>query len=50
MCFILKCIFLIIGELSQEIRTRSSHKIESNLALIFEIQLESVDEAVQDQS
>ena len=40
----------IIGEPSQGIRTRSSLRIESNLALISEIQPECVDEALQDQS
>ena len=40
----------ILGKLSQGIKTRSSLRIESNLPLIFEIQLESVIEALQDQS
>ena len=39
----------IIGEPSQGIRTRSSLKSESNLALISEIQPESIDEALSDQ-
>ena len=40
----------IVGEPSQGIRTRSSLRTESNLALISEIQPESVDKALQDQS
>ena len=39
----------IIGEPSQGIRTRSSLRSESNLALISEIQPESIDEALSDQ-
>ena len=40
----------IIGEPSQGVRTRFSFRIESNLPLISEFQLECVDEALQDQS
>ena len=40
----------IIGEPSQGIKTRSSLRTNSNLAIISEIQLESVDEALQDLS
>ena len=40
----------IIGEPTQGVRTRSSLRIESNMALILEIKPESVDEALQDQS
>ena len=40
----------IIGEPSQGIRTRSSLRSESNLALISEIQPESIDEALTDQN
>ena len=40
----------IIGEPSQGVRTKSSLKIESNMALISEFQPECVDEALQDQS
>ena len=40
----------IVGEPSQGIRTASSLRTKSNLALISEIQLESVDEALQDQT
>ena len=40
----------IIGEPSQGVKTRSSLRIESNIALISEIQPECVDEALQDQS
>ena len=40
----------IVGEPSQGIRTASSLRTKSNLALISEIQLESVGEALQDQS
>ena len=40
----------IIGEPSQGIRTRSSLRTESNLALISKIQPKSVDKAWQDQS
>ena len=39
----------IIGEPSQGIRTRFSLKSESNLALISEIKLENIDEALSDQ-
>ena len=40
----------IIGEPSQGIRTRSSFRTKSNMALISEIQPECIDEALQDQS
>ena len=40
----------IIGESSQGVKTRSFLRTKSNLALILEIQLEGVDEALQDQS
>ena len=40
----------VISEHSQEVRTRSSFRIESNMALIFELQPECVNEALQDPS
>ena len=40
----------VISEPSQGVKTRSSFKLESNMALISEIQPECVDEALQDQS
>ena len=40
----------IIGESSQGVRTRSSLRMESNLALISKVQPECFDEALQDES
>ena len=40
----------VISELSQGVRTRSSFRIESNMALISKIQPECIDEALQDRS
>ena len=39
----------VIGKLSQAIRTRSSFRTKSNMALISEIQPEYIDEALQDE-
>ena len=40
----------VIGELSQRFRTKSSFRLESNIALISKIQPKCVDKALQDQS
>ena len=40
----------VISEPSKGVRTRSSFKIESNMALIFKIHPKYIDEVLQDQS